>query len=672
MMKQSRLWRWLGLGAFVCALTMSSCSCEDRIRRWISNQDQTRTSFEPVDAGDEASGPAEQEPNDDQASAHPIDLTAREGPLSGEIEPSSDVDWYLLEPAEGDSWIVELVVTPPEDSELDPAIEVAAKPEGSTRFDVAEAGEPESVPRLLVPKDGRLVAIRAAGDAGGKYELTTQRRMSGAALESEPNETRKTAVGFPFPGGIQGYYDRPGDVDWLQSESSEIPPGIYSVSLAPIPEMTHRADFFTGSGSEDPWTTLKAGPERSAEIPNLGVPGGLSSLWVRLQAEGDRYNREAPYRIRFVEHAEPDGFVLESEPNDSDATSQSIRLGDEVRGYFHHTGDTDRFSLLVGRAAQKAASDQPSKDAGTPTPKQASADAGSDESSPSAPPKKMEEDDSLVDMPPKMGDLQDAGAGRADQRPGSGSGKESPDSIDSYLEPKESPEHLAQVALKPLNDDATVQMTWLNPRDGGRRALMSDDREEPAILCNVPIDDGSIELVVSKSSRKGDSQRRDYRTSFAYAVAVADVVGQVDNIEVEPNDSRQSADPLRPGTGRSGYIAYGDDTDVFGFLVPERGETSERAGAESEFDAGSITQDTVNRRPEPRSTTVKLRANRLDLGLELVDSQGALVAEIDKAGAGANESATLDLPPGVYFVKVSSAGGQECRPYELDIDVAGR
>jgi hypothetical protein len=663
MMKQFRMWRWPALGGFLCALTLSSCSCEEQIRQWVSNRDQTRTSFDPVDAGSESAGPSEEEPNDERSAAHPIDLTQRDGPLAGAIDPASDVDWFRLQPAEGETWIVELSVEPDEGSELDPSIDVATSAQGTTTFHVAAAGEPEAVPRLQVPKDGRLVAVRGAGGSSGAYELNARRRLSGGALESEPNERPVSAVSFPFPGGIQGYYDRPADTDWLKTEGSKLKAGIYSVSLAPVPEMTHRAAFFTGAEPEavdtgEPWTTLKAGPDRSAEIPNLGVPGGLSNLWIRLQAEGELYDRESPYRLRFVEHAQPDGFVLESEPNDSDATAQSTRLGDEVRGYFHHSADTDRLSLLVGRAARKEATE-----GSQPPDKQK--DAGTEQGEPSAPPKKMEEgDDSLVDMPPKMGDFQDAGTPNQQQprRAPAGAPEES---IDAHLKEKERPEHLAQVALKPLNDDAAVQMTWLNPRDGGRRTLVSQDRDTPAILCNVPIDNGSLELAISQSDTGEGTSKRDFRTSFAYAVAFADVVGQIDNIEVEPNDSREAADALLSDTGRSGYIAHGNDTDVFGFLVPK----ADSPAPETAPDAGTSPNDT--RRPEPRSTTVKLRANRLDLGMELVDSQGALVAEVNKAGAGANESTTLDLPPGVYFVKVSSAGGQECRPYEISVDVAG-
>jgi hypothetical protein len=674
MMKQFRMWRWPALGGFLCALTLSSCSCEEQIRQWVSNREQTRTSFDSVDAGGESTGPSEKEPNDQRSAADPIDLTQRDGPVSGAIDPVSDVDWFRLQPAEGEAWIVELSVKPAEGSELDPSVDVATSAQGTTTFNVAAPGEAESVPRLQVPKDGRLVAIRGTADSSGAYELTARRRLSGGALESEPNERPASAVSFPFPGGIQGYYDRPRDTDWLKTEGSKLTPGIYSVSLAPVSEMTHRAAFFTGADPEavdsgEAWTTLKAGPDRSAEIPNLGVPGGLSNLWIRLQAEGELYDRESPYRLRFVEHAQPDGFVLESEPNDSDATAQSARLGDEVRGYFHHSTDTDRLSLLVGRAAQEEAEQgAKGRDVGVGAQEVAQApnrkDAGTQQGAPAAPPKKMDEgDDSLVDMPPKMGDFQDAGT------PGQDPGSETagaPESIGDHLKQKEAPEHLAQVALKPLNDETAVQMTWLNPRDGGRRTLVSEDRDTPAILCNVPIDNGSIELAISRSDTGEGTAKRDFRTSFAYAVAFADVVGQIDNIEVEPNDSRQAADALRPETGRSGYIAYGNDTDVFGFLVPEANSPAPTPAP----DAGARPDDT--RRPEPRSTTVKLRANRLDLGMELVDSQGALVAEVDKAGAGANESTTLDLPPGVYFVKVSSAGGQACRPYEISVDVAGQ
>ncbi|MFB6264673.1 MAG: hypothetical protein ABEL76_13775, partial [Bradymonadaceae bacterium] len=68
-----------------------------------------------------------------------------------------------------------------------------------------------------------------------------------------------------------------------------------------------------------------------------------------------------------------------------------------------------------------------------------------------------------------------------------------------------------------------------------------------------------------------------------------------------------------------------------------------------------------------RSMTIELTSNQLNLGFDLVDSRGGKIARVDRRGAGADESTTLSLPPGVYYATVTSARGHSCEPYRITV-----
>lgn len=688
-MDGGRCLRWAGLAGVCLVMMTSSCSCEDRIRRWISNPEGERTTvIESEDASaEEISG--DREPNDVPTQASAVDLKASLEPLEGRLSAGGDTDWFALQPGDDPPWLVELTITPTSET-LDVAVDVEmdGPKAGRTTYEVAGSGEAESVPILQVPRGVRRIAVRAVDGTSGDYELQVKRRLSGGKVEWEPNDIRTGAVPMPFPGGIQGYYDRPGDRDYFHTARKDVEPGVYTVSVSPVEGLSHRAELFVSRDQTDPYIAFTIPPERERSIPNLKIPAGLDGLWLMLEAkedggkDQDAYARQSPYRIRAVKHAVDEGFTLEREPNDRDKTSQKVRLGRQVRGYLHHAGDRDRFSLVVGKAVEQlkdeaeAGGDDEGADAGGAANPEEKAEKATEEGNDAgmAPPRRLDEEEELE--PAAEGLTEDLEAGE-------GSGAAPLETAAERLPDKEPAAHLLQVALKPNRKDDVLKLVWRNPESGGTRQMEADDPENPATLCNVPVNDGTLELEVTGKELAEDS----FRGGFTYALAFADVVDKVEGIEVEPNDSRSSADPVERGGKRTGYIAHDGDRDVYGFVVPGEqgakddteggadagtgsatGSTGTAMGSEG-ADAGAMEPQGPPAPPKPRSVTVNLRANRLDMGFELTDEQGGLIAEVDRAGAGANEQTSLDLPPGLYFVEVASGRGFECRPYEISVSV---
>ncbi len=67
---------------------------------------------------------------------------------------------------------------------------------------------------------------------------------------------------------------------------------------------------------------------------------------------------------------------------------------------------------------------------------------------------------------------------------------------------------------------------------------------------------------------------------------------------------------------------------------------------------------------------VAVEAKRVDLEFDLVDQEGGLVARAHNGGPGAGERLSVDLPSGVYYVRVRASGAAGCDPYRVSLGFA--
>ncbi|MFW5968175.1 MAG: MlrC C-terminal domain-containing protein, partial [Persicimonas sp.] len=247
------------------------------------------------------------------------------------------------------------------------------------------------------------------------------------------------------------------------------------------------------------------------------------------------------------------------------------------------------------------------------------------------------------------------------------------------IDDKEPPEHLVTVELAPERDEDRLSLAWTEDEEGDDlEEIRPDDDGEEAILCNQEVEEESLQLEVRQLDVERDDQGPT--TTFDYKLDVVDV-GEEEGMEIEPNDERDEADKLTADDPRTGYIARSNDVDVYAFGVPypeevdeeeasdEDEETDEEADSPFDFADGDSdgSQDGSQDADEPRAVDLSVSSHPLDLGFEVLDDEGGLVAEVDRSAPGGKESVGLDLPPGLYYVVVEADRGSSCEPYEVDV-----
>jgi hypothetical protein len=667
--------RTAGLLVLCGVLTLSSCTCENTIRKMVSNPTPGNKARKHWDDAGESSQPTEEEPNDAREQATLVRLGNELRPVEGDVSSGSDTDWFSLKTESKEPWLMTVRVEALS-KDFDPVVDVELEESDGEviSYDTVGVGETEEIRHLAVSSDAQRLAIRAAeGGDGGAYRMSLEKQLSGGAVEREPNDIRKSATLFEFPGEFQGFFGRPGDRDWFYALRGEFEPGIYQVTATPTGQFPYTYELYTGRSATEPYLTRQVPPEERALIPNLRIPDKLDGLWFRFEA-GEKFSAKTGYRLRAVEHPPVDDAILEGEPNDAADDAIELMVGETTRGYLHSPTDTDRFDLAVGR-------EHPSQEPA------ASSDAGAGETEEQKDTTSGEEEAADTGTDTDGGDDPDAGSVEPVYVP----------PIERVAR-KESPEHVVQVGLKPMAKSDRLALLWW--RDGEAEegaepaAIEANEEGESVKICNHPVDRGIMRLGV----RGAKIEQKQLRGDFTYELAAVDIASKVDGLEIEPNDEREEADRLDFGVSRTGYIARSGDRDVYAFGIPnprkmealaEQQRRLEQAAGESDdgapsepavddsADAGVSKEDSADagdtgsepvEPPEPVGVKIALQGNQLNLGFEVLDGQGGLVARVDRSGPGANEKTEIDLPPGLYFVVVESNRGFECRPYTLSVD----
>jgi hypothetical protein len=614
------------------------------VRQLVSNSGDRKQQVEKAKQRrqlNESSAPEEEEPNDFPKQATLFKLGGDLRPIEAAIGDGDDTDWFALTSRNSEAWQVQITVTPASD-ELDPIIRVAVdgSQEAPIEYNVAGPGEVETVPILSVSSAPQLIAISGKDGSTGKYEISFQKRLSGGAIEAEPNDDIEAATRFEAPGEIQGFYDRPGDRDVYFIPRKGLNGDIFHFEVSPVDDVVQQVSIYTHRSMESAYVSLQVPPARAAGIPNLALPDDVLGVWVVLTA-GESYSRDKSYRIKLLGHP-PAEHALEAEPNDAPEIAQEIELGTRLAGYFHVPEDVDHFRLYVDGIPDE--SEQGDSEQGESEQDKGQSGGEADAGRPSDP-------------------TQAAGAGAADagsddQAPDAGLALAPPDPLEALAE-KTPPEHVVSVTASPRHENARLALAWTNNADAQGQSLIESSKPGDAVtLCNRVVDSGFLDLEVRPVERPEDTLPGGYDYGL-----VAEEVGGQPGLEIEPNDTRDQADKLTRKGQRTGYIARPGDTDVYAFAVPFPTPEPVDPSADAANDAKPAAP------PEPKTVRLVLEASPLNLGFELLDDEGGFVAEVNRAGAGAQEKLQIDLPPGLYFVHVSAKHGFACEPYSINVRV---
>lgn len=608
----------LALFALSCAsFSVGGCDCDDKIRQSLSDRGADKRRGDTRKDGDNqplSSDPTEVEPNDSSTTASPYELTTELRSVLSEISTQKDRDWYTLTTSSDAEQLIELTVDPNEPS-LDPVIVLSVGGE-ELRYDIAGAGEPEVIPVVRFANQRLLLRVEAKAGAG-KYAIRFKKRLAGGQIEAEPNDLPAVATRYESPGELEGFHDRPKDVDLYHLVFPEVPDGevaLYAIEVIASRALGERVEFMlTPSGA--PIFTSQIEAEGKVSLPNLAITQSRPDLWLKLVGE-EKFSRDEPYRIVVRAQREPAaGKFFDAEPNDTAETAQELLMGTEpvqVAGFFHRAEDMDYFTLSLG-------GDQPPAEA---------------EKQPNKP--ELEEAPVPTELPEKpgtIGDLFDDGAEKS----------ATPEIVLAPLPQKTPPPHALKLEVVPLKKDLKLVLRWGKP--GEERTHLATNAGESIALCNVPLEAGAYPFAIAPQSlgeRSADeSGKPDYR------VVIEDLLAGGEGAEareIEPNETIEQPDPLPLGGKMTGYLASSADRDVFALdlLTPP----------------SSLTN------PAPM-TTIELAAHPLDTILKVYDSQGLVLAEQDTGGAGRAEKFSFRLPNGRYYIEVRSKLGSSCKPYTL-------
>jgi hypothetical protein len=329
--------------------------------------------------------------------------------------------------------------------------------------------------------------------------------------------------------------------------------------------------------------------------------------------------------------------MIEAEPNDSPATAHKIELGARLSGYFHAPQDVDYFRIYVdgipveAAAGQLAAGQAIGADAGAPG-EEKIADAAS-----------------VAEQP--------ADAGAAPQ-PG--------DPLAAVAD-KTPAEHVVRVTAIPTREKARI---GLASTGGAKDIVAVSEPGKEVFLCNQVVDEGFLDIQV----RPTEFPDAALQQNFDYELIIEDVA-ETPGLEIEPNQSAAQADKLLPNKNRVGYVATRNDVDVYAFAVPFPPQpagppsTAGATGTPNLFGSDAPAPPAAPVTAEPRTIRLLLGANPANLGFELRDDEGGLVAQVNRAGAGGEERLQIDLPPGLYFMHVKATHGSSCKPYDVSYDL---
>ena len=621
--------RRAALALFATTLMTSSCDCDDKIRKMISNPgERGESESKKLDTGNLGKqGPSEQEPNDFAKQATLLELGGDLRPVVGEIRNETDRDWYALTSRNDETWQVEATVTPRSDR-LDPVIRVAMDDaeDAALTYNTAGPGEPEVIPILSVTPEPTRIYVRGQEGSKGEYELTFKKRLSGGAIEAEPNDEVGAAERFKAPGEIQGFHDRPNDRDVFYVPRKNLTGEVFDFEVTSTGYPQEIA-VYGQRELETPLLRLQVPPEKAARVPNMKLPGGALGIWI-VSSAGESYSRDRSYRLRLLPHS-PEAVELDAEPNDTDETAQKLALGDELAGYLHTPEDVDRFRIYVDGV--------PKDDEG-----EGAADAGEQ------PRKTVDAGQQEAEKPTDAGPGSAKDAGTRDDRP-----------VDPLAEipEKESPEHLVRVDVTPRKETLRLALVFYD-QDEEPVVLEAQEPGEPVTLCNVRRDEGYLDLEIRPLS----SEEGAMTTGFDYGLQTSDV-SEEDGLEVEPNDTRERADRLTPDLFLLGYITTEKDVDVYAFGIREPEPEPSAA------DAGDAGGSPRSRGSATKRVELRLEGNALNMSFDVLDDEGGVVAQVNRRGVGGDEEIALDLPPGLYYLRVDSERGFNCEPYRLSISV---
>ena len=149
-------------------------------------------------------------------------------------------------------------------------------------------------------------------------------------------------------------------------------------------------------------------------------------------------------------------------------------------------------------------------------------------------------------------------------------------------------------------------------------------KEQPEVLTGMGVKKGAYYLVISEKSGKKADARHPYTLTKT-------LIPWQPGLEYEPNDTAQSAQPIKLGESVDGYLAPKGDIDWYQFNVYQQG----------------------------RAVVELTGVLNVQFVATLLDQDSKELATVTGKKAGDSLSIEKDLQPGTYFVRLKAADGEQ-------------
>lgn len=293
----------------------------------------------------------EREPNDAALSAQPLEAG---GLVKGHYWPTRrpvaddpeavEEDWYAVSVAGAGLFLLNVSVS--EVPKVDAVLEVYDTNGYKLKeLDAGGVGEGESLRSFGVRGPGKfLLRLRSkyknAGNPDAAYDLLTELLPYQGRTEFEPNDQRADATPLELD-SITGTISPAADQDWYKVTSSTAGRFLLRAELPGLPGMDLALSLRDGVGNE-----LALVDNMGKEQPEILTGWGLSAgehYLVVTEKSGKKADSRQTYEL--LKRVAPWQEGLEWEPNNSSGTTQFLKVGDSVDGYFAPKGDEDWFEF---------------------------------------------------------------------------------------------------------------------------------------------------------------------------------------------------------------------------------------------------------------------------------------------------------------------------------------
>ena len=293
----------------------------------------------------------EQEPNNKAMTATPFVLPAT---LQGHIHPhpdsdSGDHDWYSFLVELDKPGVMEVAISgvPGVDVGIELYYDSVTGRTLLVSLDNESKAKGETLPNFRLTNGRYYLHVQQMARKKPRwnvlrpYRVTLRLTEEKAGNETEPNDSRLTAVPLAVPGKISGLVNRKKDQDWYSLDLLKLSSYSY-MAVELLPPMDAGMELSVLTQSDEQLVSVATKDGRKLTIPNVALLPGATAYYVRVAALGEKVPAK-PYTLEVRNEALVES--CEVEPDNTPELAAKMVYEEPISGWLHGPEDVDWFRL---------------------------------------------------------------------------------------------------------------------------------------------------------------------------------------------------------------------------------------------------------------------------------------------------------------------------------------